>query len=56
MDCPKCFSSDTVIIDDSSELVGRRTVVFHYYECLECEFNFSDEPDWDSMPGGHDDY
>ena len=25
-------------------------------KCTECNYEESDEPDWDSEPGGHDDY
>jgi hypothetical protein len=26
------------------------------YECKNCGHTYSNEPDYDSMPGGHDDY
>lgn len=31
---------------------------FKWYDksCLNCDYATSDEPDWDSMPGGYDDY
>lgn len=56
MECPKCMSDNTEIIGCDSDLVKGRVVTYNYYRCLNCEFEFSDEPDWDSMSGGHDDY
>lgn len=50
-ECPLCGSDVEVI--DSGSYKGK---VWYHYECTnpECQHEESEEPDWDSMPGGHD--
>lgn len=51
MNCPQCNIELEVV--DCGVYKGK---LWNEYECPECDYCFSEEPDWDSMPGGHDDY
>ena len=50
-ECTMC-GGETEIIDSGSY----NGSVWNHYRCTECGYEESEEPDWDSMPGGHDDY
>jgi rubrerythrin len=52
MNCPVC-GNDEMFVRDSGEYKG---VEWLAWICDECGHEESDEPDWDSEPGGHDDY
>lgn len=49
--CPECGSE--MEITDSGEY---RNHDWENWKCFECGETIINEPDWDSMPGGHDDY
>ena len=50
-ECPLCGGNITII--DFGSYKGK---IWYHYQCEECYYQESEEPDWDSMSGGHDDY
>lgn len=50
-ECPLCGGSVEVV--DFGSYKGK---TWYHYKCTECNYEESEEPDWDSMLGGHDDY
>lgn len=51
MNCPQCDVEMEMV--DFGSYNGKE---WYQYECPFCDYCCSDEPDWDSMSGGHDDY
>jgi hypothetical protein len=51
MNCPQCDIEMEVV--DSGSYKGH---TWYDYQCPFCDYCYSEEPDWDSMSGGHDDY
>ena len=56
MECTECGSSNVSIVATDTEIFRRRAYDITHYKCDNCGYIFIIEPDWDSMPGGHDDY
>ena len=50
-ECDSCGSSN---IEHVTTVTYKR-IDFNTYKCNDCGYVMSDEPDWDSLPGGHDD-
>jgi DNA-directed RNA polymerase subunit M/transcription elongation factor TFIIS len=51
-ECPECGSSDIDIWEQGSYKGKEWT----NYKCNDCDHRWGNEPDWDSMKGGHDNY
>ena len=50
-ECPICGGDM-----EEKDSGGYKGYIWNTVECIECGHIESDEPDWDSMPGGHDYY
>jgi len=50
-ECPLCGGEMELF--DSGMFKGFKWV---HLKCIECKYEESDEPDYDSLPGGRDDY
>ena len=53
MKCPEC-ESEYIEVDTQSDMIGKRTLLFGDFSCIDCGHTWSNEPDWDSMKGGPD--
>ena len=50
---------ECTICDGTTEVVDKgmyKGYMWYHTKCKECGHEESTEPDYDSMPGGHDDY
>ena len=55
MELTKCYYCSSKNLEHIESGYYKR-IIWDGYKCLDCEREISDEPDWDSEPGGYDDY
>lgn len=51
-DNPTCKGAELEYVDGGTVLIGKRSIGWTEYICPVCGETFSNEPDWDSLPGG----